>query len=201
MHSEKTVHRLVVGLGNPGVRYQNTWHNLGSRTVEEISRRQNLAFKPGKGEYFYSQYRQPNCLMTLMIPTGYMNRSGLPVAEWMRYYRIPVEELLVILDDHDLPLGRIRIRAGGSAGGHRGLEDIIIKLNSSDFPRIRIGINVDKERINLSDQVLSKIPNRYRDDVDHIIVTAADAVEMIEEKGLTKAMNHYNTLNFLQPKE
>lgn len=197
---EDAVHRLVVGLGNPGKRYLDTWHNLGSRVLGEICRRLNLSFKAGKGEYLYTQHRQPGSLTTFMIPTGYMNRSGLPVAEWMRYYRISTRELLVLLDDHDLPLGKIRIRAGGSAGGHRGLEDIIVKVNSSDFARIRIGIQVDEELINLSDQVLSKIPRKYRDDVDHIIVQAADAVEMIAEKGLTRAMNHHNALNFLQPK-
>ncbi len=197
MSEDKTFHRLVVGLGNPGIRYRDTWHNLGSRIIQEISRRKNLEFKPGKGEYFYAQYRKSCYLTTLMIPTGYMNRSGLPVAEWIRYYRIPVEELLVVLDDHDLPLGRIRIRANGSSGGHRGLEDIILKLNSSDFPRLRVGIQIGSEKGNLSDQVLSKIPKRYREDVEHVVVTAADAVEMIEEHGLIRAMNHYNSLEIL----
>ena len=185
---------LIVGLGNPGQRYRNTWHNMGYRTVEELGRRWGVSFKPGKGDFFFGENRTVDSSVTLMAPTSFMNRSGIPIADWLRYYRLSVENLLVIFDDHDLPLGRIRIRTGGSAGGHRGLEDIIMKLGTFDFPRLRIGIRTDDDIPDLSRQVLSKIPKKYTDDVEQVVQTAADAVEMALAEGYDKVMSYYNGL-------
>ncbi len=123
-----------------------------------------------------------------------MNRSGGPVAQWVRFYKLPFENLLVILDDHDLPLGRIRLRTRGSSGGHRGLEDIILQLGSEDFPRLRVGIRTDEEHPDLMRQVLAKIPPRFKDDVDRVIETAADAVETALDRGLAAAMTRFNAL-------
>ena len=186
--------RLIVGLGNPGRRYRDTWHNLGARTVEELTRRRGVAFRPGRGEFFIAEHSTQSGAVSLMIPTSYMNRSGGPVAGWMNYYRIDPIDLLVIFDDHDLPLGRIRLRPSGSSGGHRGMEDIIRLLGTDQFSRLRIGIQAEGEHPELTDQVLSKIPPSHRETVDKVIAAAADAVETLLEKGLQAAMNIYNSM-------
>jgi len=190
--------RLIVGLGNPGRRFQDTWHNAGSKTVEELARRWQIEFKPGKGDFFYAHRLTASVDTVLLIPTSFMNLSGTPVSGWIRYNRIKLEDTLVIFDDHDIPFGRMRIRPNGSSGGHRGLEDIILKLGSIEIPRLRIGIQIDGERPDLAQQVLSKIPPRLRDDFNLVISTAADVVERIIAEGLTSAMNCYNGLEILK---
>jgi PTH1 family peptidyl-tRNA hydrolase len=186
--------RLVVGLGNPGQRYRNTWHNLGARTVEELARRANVTFKPGKGEFFFAEIRQSNTLTTLLIPTSYMNRSGQPVSVWLRYHKVDLSQMLVVYDDHDLALGRIRIRPDGSSGGHHGMDDILRLCGSDKFPRLRIGIRIDREQIELADQVLKPIPSGLSQFVERIVNTSADAVQTITSDGLSSAMTFYNKL-------
>ena len=182
--------RLVVGLGNPGKRYEGTWHNLGVSVTRELAKRWGAAFKKGRGDY---QIAEPGSSHpALMIPTSFMNRSGEPVSGWMRYHRVPPEEILIVLDDHDLPLGRIRLRQEGSSGGHKGLGDIIVKLGSNQVPRLRLGIRAGREAEELADQVLSSIPRGLRKDVRLVVQTAADAVELALLKGTAAAMNKYN---------
>ncbi len=184
--------RLIVGLGNPGRRYRDTWHNLGARTVEELARRRGVALKPGRGQFFMAEYAGSGGEVNLMIPTSYMNRSGGPVVEWMNYHRLEPADIMVIFDDHDLPLGRIRLRPSGSSGGHRGMDDIIWLLESDQFPRLRVGIKVDSEHPELTDQVLSKIPRLQRGIVDEVVATAADAVETTLEEGIDMAQARFN---------
>ncbi len=131
------------------------------------------------------------------MPTSYMNRSGTPVSAWLRYHKVEQQNLLVIYDDHDLPLGKIRLREGGSAGGHHGIEDIIRLIGTDNFPRIRIGIKTDTERSDLANQVLATIPQKLNDQVEAIIAVTADAVESIIKVGLVTAANKYNGLTTL----
>jgi len=133
-----------------------------------------------------------------MTPISFMNRSGGPVSLWLRYHKIPFENLLVIYDDHDLPRGRLRIREDGSAGGHRGIEDIIRLSGGERFLRLKIGIRGDREASNLADQVLSPIPKSLVDQVERIVSTAADAAEGITSGNLIATMNKYNVLAIAQ---
>ena len=189
--------QLIVGLGNPGRRYRDTWHNLGARAVGTIVERWKELFKPGKGNFLYADVRFRSKRIVFMIPTSYMNRSGGPVVEWMNYYRINPSDLLIIYDDHDLQLGTIRLRETGSSGGHRGMDDIIRLTGSEDIARLRIGIQIDSERATLSRQVLSKIPAAHTAQVDRIIDNAADAVEMMISEGITVAMNRFNHMTII----
>lgn len=184
--------RLVVGLGNPGERYRNTWHNLGARAVEVIARRAGLALRPGKGEFLCADLPPSAGSVTLLTPISYMNRSGGPVAAWLRYHKVEPGLMLVVYDDHDLPLGRIRLREEGSAGGHRGMEDIIRMLGADLFPRLRIGIETSSEHSDLADQVLAPITKKHQEIVERVIFAAADAVELAALEGVAVAMSRYN---------
>jgi len=186
---------LMVGLGNPGIRYRNTWHNLGAMTIAEVARRWNLSLRPGKGEYFSAERTWGEERVMLMIPTSFMNRSGAPVAAVMRYFHIPPEQVVVIYDDHDLPLGKIRIRQEGSSGGHRGMEDIIRMTGTSSISRLKIGIQTGREQPDLADQVLSPIPKSLTASVERIVNVAADGVEIILGDGILAAMERVNGLN------
>ena len=188
---------LIVGLGNPGSRYRNTWHNIGALTVEELARRWEIELKPGKGDFFIGGRKNGDTKTTLMIPTSYMNRSGSPVAGWVRYYNIALENIIVIYDDHDLPFGKIRLRTSGSSGGHRGLESIILRLNNDQIPRLRIGIRLGNEYPDLARQVLSKIPASLEADVVKVTDTTADAVEEVLNNGFLVTMNYYNGIEIL----
>ena len=163
-------------------------------TVELLAARWETSFKPGRGDFLFADVRQSGERITLMIPTSYMNRSGGPVVGWLNYHKIDPSDALIIYDDHDLPLGRIRLRERGSSGGHWGMDDIIRLVGTEDIPRLRIGIRTGVERTELSYQVLSKIPKVHADFVKQVIDTAADAVEIVIKQGITIAMNHYNNI-------
>jgi len=188
---------LVTGLGNPGAQYAGTWHNLGAQVVQLLADRWQVTLLPGKGKFLYATKHLPEKKVVLMIPTAFMNRSGAPVSSWVHYHKVPIENLLVIFDDHDLPLGKIRLRKSGSSGGHRGLEDIILRLNTESVPRLRIGIQTESEHSDLANQVLSRIPNSVADDVTKMIRICADAVEKILHSGFPDAMNYFNGLKIL----
>lgn len=186
--------KLVVGLGNPGRRYRDTWHNLGAMAVEELARRRQAGFLPGRGDFFLADCDD----VSLMLPTSYMNRSGVPVSGWVRRHRVAPDEVLVALDDHDLPLGRIRLRPGGSSGGHRGLESIILELGSDQVPRLRIGVRTGGECGDLEYHILSKIPPSLHRPVAQVVAVAADAIETALGEGLEAAMNRYNGMEIVE---
>ena len=188
--------RLIAGLGNPGAKYQKTWHNLGFRVIELLAERWKITFKIGKGEYLAAETAQFGGV-TLLKPTSFMNRSGLPVGNWVRYRKVESNRLLVVYDDHDLPFGSIRIRESGSAGGHNGMADIIRNLQSEAVPRIRIGIRTESELTDLADQVLTPIPKRLEAEVESIISTAADAIENILTTGSIASGNRNQRLTIL----
>jgi len=186
---------LIVGLGNPGERYVNTWHNIGAEVVDKLALRWQIKLKPDKNKCILADgfYNDEKCY--LLIPTTYMNRSGEAVSSFIRYHNLQPVNLIVIYDDHDLPLGKIRLRDIGTSGGHRGIEDVITRLNSDNFRRLKIGVRVQAEKRDLSHQILTKISSLYRTDVDIVIETAADAVEMTIADGFMPAMNRYNGLD------
>lgn len=186
--------RLIVGLGNPGEKYRDTWHNLGWRTVEKIAAKAGVGLKISKGQCLSVDFKRGGEKVTLMVPTTYMNLSGGPVGAWMRFFKASPDELLVIYDDHDIPFGRIRVRSEGSAGGHRGAEDIIRTLGTEAFHRLRIGIRTDREHENLADQVLTPIPKRLAEPVARVIDATTEAALHIVDNGAVSAGNKYNGL-------
>ena len=185
--------KLIVGLGNPGREYRDTRHNVGFMVADEIARRHGL-------EWAMAPSQVPDALVVkkygaapvlLAKPLTYMNRSGEAVAALSRYYDIDPAGLLVVVDDIDLPFGRLRARAHGSAGTHNGLRSVVQHLGSG-FPRLRIGVGRGDARRDLADHVLSKFERDERDALDDLITRAADAAEMFAVDGIDRVMNVYN---------
>jgi len=183
---------LVVGLGNPGARYRDTWHNLGFMVLDWWSAQKNLAFKPGRGDYHRLTYNSPASKVIFLKPTPFMNLSGVPVARVAHYLKLSPENVLIVCDDVALPFGTLRIRKSGSDGGHNGLASVIAELGSEDIPRLRIGIWTEGWRGELSDYVLTAIPKSFHQDLRKMIAVAAEAIDCILTRGLGRAMNCYN---------
>ena len=184
---------LIVGLGNPGRQYKATRHNMGFDTVDCLIEKHNV---PQGGVKFNAMYGKGiigGDKAILMKPLSFMNLSGGPVRDMVNFFKIdPEKELIVISDDIDLEPGQLRIRKQGSAGGHNGLKDIIQKLGTQNFVRIKIGVGAKPQGWDLADHVLSRFPDSERKLVDEAIREAADAVEKIIAQGPDAAMNEYN---------
>lgn len=184
---------LIVGLGNPGRQYEATRHNMGFDTVDCLIEKHNV---PQGGVKFNAMYGKGiigGDKAILMKPLSFMNLSGGPVRDMVNFFKIdPEKELIVISDDIDLEPGQLRIRKQGSAGGHNGLKDIIQKLGTQNFVRIKIGVGAKPQGWDLADHVLSRFQDSERKLVDEAIREAADAVEKIIAQGPDAAMNEYN---------
>lgn len=179
-----------VGLGNPGSQYADTKHNAGFWVVDELARRWNLSFTPGKGDYVFAKTR--NGRVSLVKPTSGMNISGNAVVDIRDQWNLVEKDIHVIVDDVDLPLGRIRVRPGGGDGCHRGMESIIYRLGDNKFPRIRYGIGTNENMRPAERYVLKPFLKEDRPLAEEMITVAADAAEMILYQGLNKTMNRYN---------
>ena len=186
--------KLIVGLGNPGREYRETRHNVGFLVVEEIGRRHGLGWALAPSQVPDASIAKKFGAEPVMLakPLTYMNRSGDAVAALTRYFDVAVEDLLVVVDEAALPLGRLRARAHGSAGGHNGLKSIIDRLGTKEFSRLRLGVGRGDARRDLADHVLSTFDAGERADVDSLITRAADAAEMFAAEGIVKVMNVYN---------
>ena len=186
--------KLIVGLGNPGPEYRDTRHNVGFRVVDEIARRHQLtwAMAPSQVPDAFVVKKFGADPLLLAKPLTFMNLSGDAVAALVRYYDIPVADLLVVFDDVDLPFGRLRARPRGSAGTHNGLRSIVNRLGTTDVPRLRLGIGRGDLRRDLADHVLSKFERDELATLDTVIARAADAAEMFAAEGILKVMNVYN---------
>lgn len=147
--------RLVIGIGNPGRRYAYTRHNAGFMFLDYIAEKQSLKFEPGKGDYYSAEAKFDGGNLLLVKPTTYVNNSGIAAAHILKERNLAPEDLLVVYDDVNLDAARIRVRAGGSDGGHNGISSIIYHLSSESFPRIRIGIGSGFEKGGMADYVLS----------------------------------------------
>ena len=184
---------LIVGLGNPGRQYEATRHNMGFDTVDCLIEKHNV---PQGGVKFNAMYGKGiigGDKAILMKPLSFMNLSGGPVRDMVNFFKIdPEKELIVISDDIDLEPGQLRIRKQGSAGGHNGLKDIIQKLGTQNFVRIKIGVGAKPQGWDLAVHVLSRFPDSERKLVDEAIREEADAVEKIIAQGPDAAMNEYN---------
>ncbi len=183
---------LLVGLGNPGPRYRGTYHNVGFDVVDEIARRHGAAFGAAPADALVARLRRPGRDVLLVTPLPFMNHSGRAVGDLQRFYKIDPEALLVVVDDVNLPAGRVRLRARGSAGGHNGLKSIIGSLGTDGFPRLRVGVGRGDPRRDLADHVLARVPADERDRLREAVVLAADAAECFVEAGVLEAMNRFN---------
>ncbi len=184
---------IIAGLGNPGTQYENTRHNCGfmaAETLADIYKTpiKRLRFKSLTGEISIGGKR---CLV--MKPTTFMNNSGDAVEEASVFYKIPPERILVIYDDISLDVGRLRIRGKGSDGGHNGMKSIILRLNSDNFPRIRIGVGKKPNKdYDLADWVLSRFTKEEGEKLETALSNSAKAAELIVEGKINEAMNLYN---------
>ncbi len=187
--------KLIVGLGNPGPQYEKTRHNAGFMAVDRLARRW-ASGDPPKGRFsgiaVEAVIKGARCV--LLKPTTYMNLSGKSVAEAIGFYKLdPAMDMLVIVDDVALPVGTIRVRASGSAGGHNGLIDIQLKLGTDAYPRLRIGVDACPPMMSLEDYVLGRFTGEQTALLEPALDKAADAAETFVSKGVAAAMNAFNT--------
>jgi len=181
-----------VGLGNIGNEYANTKHNAGFWSIDEFAIRNNLSFKPGRGSFVFSRIKSKQ--VVLAKPTTGMNKSGIAVREIMDYLGILYSEIVVILDDVDLPLGKLRIRPKGGDGCHRGLENIIYQIGTRELVRMRLGIaEPSKETRPSEEYVLKPFHKGNQKEVDLMIQQSADAMEYLLCNGLNQTMSKYNS--------
>jgi PTH1 family peptidyl-tRNA hydrolase len=186
--------KLIVGLGNPGAEYRDTRHNVGFTVADEIARRHALSFAmaPSQVPETFVAKRFGAEPVLVAKPLTFMNRSGTAVAALARYYDIVPADLLVVVDEAELPFGRLRARARGSAGGHNGLKSVIEHLGTTEFPRLRVGVGRGDGRRDLANHVLSKFERPELAALDEFIARAADAAEMFAVAGIGRVMNTYN---------
>jgi PTH1 family peptidyl-tRNA hydrolase len=184
--------KLIVGLGNPESRHSGTRHNIGFETVETLARQFNAGFSSGKGNYLFAKFPYRGDSLILLKPMTYMNLSGHAVVAAMNFYKTEKEDLLVICDDLNLPLGSIRLRSKGSAGGQNGLKHIIQSLGSEEFARLRIGIGQELPPLSYSSFVLGKFTEEERKKADRVIPVCVDAVLAFAANGIGYAMNQFN---------
>ena len=184
---------LIVGLGNPGGEYENTRHNAGFAVADELARRGGFAIQRVKFKALTAAAQVGGQGALVMKPTTYMNLSGEAVGEAARFYKLAPDHVLVISDDVDLPLGKLRLRTGGSAGGHNGLKSVIQHLGSDQFPRLKVGVGGKPHPdYDLADWVLGKLTGEDKKLMDETVKRAADAVECLLRDGPQKAMNQFN---------
>ncbi|MGH9799296.1 MAG: aminoacyl-tRNA hydrolase [Blastocatellia bacterium] len=185
---------LIVGLGNPGPKYEWTRHNCGFMVIEELARRAGRDVRTPECQSLTARAIIGGESVLLVKPQTFMNLSGSAVAALKQKHEVAdAANVLVVSDDLALPFGRLRIRPKGSAGGQNGLKSVIAKLGTQDFPRIRLGIVPESHPIsNASDFVLSDFPKKDRDALAEMVALAADAIEVILTKGIAEAMSKYN---------
>lgn len=177
----------MVGLGNPGPRYERTRHNMGFMTLDGYAQRQGLAFRRTR----YGQVAETPWGWMLK-PETFMNLSGRAVAPFMEYYRLPLHQLLVVVDDLDLPLGSLRLRRGGSSGGHNGLKSIAGCLGTDQFARLKLGISRPPDPIRVIDWVLMRFTPSELVEVDRIVTRATECLDAVRMQGYDWAMSRFN---------
>lgn len=184
---------LLVCLGNPGGKYDNTRHNVGFMVADELAGRLKVPIQRLKFRALTNTVTLAGQKVLLMKPVTYMNLSGQAVQQAAAFYKVPPERVLVVSDDVALPPGKLRIRTNGSAGGHNGLKDIITHLGSDQFPRIRIGVGGKPHQdYDMADWVLGKLQGEDKKAVDAAVKKAADAVECLIKEGPDRAMSKFN---------
>ena len=184
---------LLVGLGNPGNQYAATRHNMGFMALDRLADREGFRFNKLRFRAWTGQWKVGDRQVLVMKPQTYMNLSGESVGEAARFYKIPADHVVVISDDISLPVGKLRVRTGGSAGGHNGLKSIISCLGSDQFPRVKIGVGAKPHPdYDLADWVLSTVSKTEWPDYQEAMSHAGDAALCIVKNGCEKAAAEYN---------
>jgi len=184
---------LIVGLGNPGREYRNNRHNIGFMLVDRLAERLEVTFSRVESKSLVTKAKIDDLQLILAKPQTFMNLSGQAVGGLARFYKIPHQRLMVAYDDIDLPFGTLRIRPAGGSGGHKGMKSIIEKLNTEDFPRLRLGISRPSGRKEASGHVLQDFSNPEQEWLPDILEKAVDAVLLFTSQGLEHVMNQYNS--------
>lgn len=187
--------KLLVGLGNPGAKYANTRHNIGFRVIDALARRWSVDQWREQHQALVARVREGDEPVLLAKPLTFMNLSGESVAGLAGFYKIDVPDVLVVLDEVALPLGRLRAGRGGSAGGHNGLKSIIGRFGTPEVPRLRIGVGRGDTRRDLADHVLGSFAEDERGEVEAAVLRAADASVMFVTDGIERVMNAFNAAN------
>jgi PTH1 family peptidyl-tRNA hydrolase len=191
--------KLLVGLGNPGPQYRDTRHNVGFWVIDELAQRWGLTDGwRGRDDALYAKRGREALLAK---PLTFMNHSGFAVSRLAQYFQIAPADMLVIVDEVALPLGRLRARRSGSAGGHNGLKSIIEQLGGTEFPRLRVGVGRGDARRDLADHVLSRFEADERPIIEAATLRAADAAEMFLADGIERVMSTFNAANDKQQDE
>ena len=183
--------KAIVGLGNPGTQYRGTRHNVGFAVLDELARRASVEFESAPADALMARWRRPDEVVLLVKPLTYMNLSGQAVGELSRYFKIEPVDLLIVVDEVQLPLGKLRARARGSAGGHNGLKSVIAHLGDN-YGRLRLGVGRGDSRRDLADHVLARFDQDEAADAERMISRAADAAETFITSGIAAVMNQFN---------
>ena len=194
--------KLIVGLGNPGNKYELTRHNVGFIILDNLAENLNAGFKAGKGEYYFARTKFKGEDIILLKPTTYMNNSGLAVSEFLELHQgIELNDILVVYDDFQLKLGTIRIRNKGSDGGHNGISSIIYHLNTTEIPRMRIGIGKDEimKKDEFVDYVLTNFDSKELEIIKKLLPVYRDCILSFIKEPFKVLMNKYNK-NFIEEK-
>lgn len=182
---------IIVGLGNPGKKYENTRHNMGFLTVDLLAENHDIKINKIKFKALVGEGKIAGQKVVLVKPQTYMNLSGESVRQVVDFYKIDSQNLIVIYDDIDIPTGSVRVRKKGSSGTHNGMRNILYQIQTEDFPRIRVGIGSGKKE-NLINYVTGSFTKEEKTLLEDAVTSAAAAASCIVEKGIEKAMNEYN---------
>ena len=193
---------LIIGLGNPGTEYAGTYHNTGFRVLERIAASENIQINERRGPALISAKTTLGAQSAvLVLPQTYMNNSGAVISPLFERFEASIRDVIVVYDDVALPLGKIRIRQKGSAGGHNGIKSLISTLGSDEFLRVRIGIRPDREISDVRDFVLSRVAKGDRALLDQTEEIAVKAVETLIAEGIDRAMAEYNGIDLREDTE
>ena len=183
---------LIVGLGNPGREYRGTRHNVGFMLLDHLAERLGMSFSRVESRSLVTKAEYLENRLILVKPQTYMNLSGQAVSSLMRFYKVALERLLVIYDDVDLPLGTLRLRPGGGSAGHNGMQSIIEKLGTQEFPRLRAGVSRPPGRMEAADYVLKDFSKDESELLQEVLSRGAEAVLAFVGEGIVAAMNQFN---------
>ncbi len=183
---------LIVGLGNPGREYRNNRHNIGFMVLDQLAGKMDTSFSKMKMNALMTAVRYKGCRIILLKPQTFMNLSGKAAASFIRFYKLPLENLLVVYDDVDLPFQTLRMRPNGGDAGQKGVRSIIQELGTKDFPRLRVGINRPPGRMSVSSYVLLNFSDQEVETLPFVLDQAADAILAFVELGLNQAMTTFN---------
>lgn len=183
---------LIAGLGNPGAKYRHNRHNIGFMVVDTLADAMGITLSRVEQHALIGKGRLQEDQLILIKPQTYMNESGRSIAPLIRFYKIPLSQLIVIHDDLDLPFGTIRLRPGGGSGGQRGIESIGIKLGTREFNRLRVGIDRPPGRMDPKDYVLHDFDPPQAEILPEVLDRAAEAIRRFVHDGIEKAMNDFN---------